>query len=463
MLLDALRYAALQPTKGFGAVIFRRTSPQITQQGGLWDEASGIYPLAGGKSNKTYLAWEWPQHGTRIRFAHMQHDTDRFNWQGSQLAYLAYDELTHFTQEQFWYLLSRNRSTCGVKPRVRATTNPDADSWVKTFLAPWVDDTYPFPALGGEVRYFSREDDTIHWYRPEDTPPDHAKSCTFIPAKLSDNPALLQRDPSYLANLMALPHVERQRLLYGDWAVRPSGALFKRHWFEIVDAAPTLDRSVRYWDMAATEAATGRDPDWTAGVLMGRVGADYYILDVAHERLTPKGNEDLLLHTAQRDGVRVKVCQEQEPGASGKAMVDRYRTLLAGYDVHAVRATGDKITRARPFSAQAEAGHVKLVRGSWNDAFLNELCAFPQVGVHDDQVDGASGAFGQLVRGNVYEEIMQRAEMRQELLAHQGIVTQGLAHPGNTPETALVAPTPPDDPDPLPATPTLPNTFAWPF
>ena len=68
---------------------------------------------------------------------------------------------------------------------------------------------------------------------------------------------------------------------------------------------------------------------------------------------------------------------------------------LAGYSVRTERVTKSKVERADPFAAQCQAGNVKLIRGAWNAAYLDELCSFP-AGAHDDQVDASSGAFHKL-------------------------------------------------------------------
>jgi predicted phage terminase large subunit-like protein len=390
LLLETLRHTN---NPDFGFVIFRRTYPEIKNEGGLWDEASNIYPLIGARPRETTLEWIFPS-GCKGKFAHMQHDKDRHSWQGSQIPLIGFDELTHFSESQFFYMLSRNRSTCDVWPYVRATTNPDADSWVKRFLAPWVDDQFPDPAQSGEIRWFIRDAGQILWtsQRTKD-----AKSVTFIRASVYDNHILLEKNPEYLANLKALPLVERTRLLEGDWNIRPSGNMFKREWFKIVSVAPaSLDKTVRYWDFAATEQDGGNDPDWTVGVKLGRKDGEFYVLDVQRARLTPGGVEQLVETTAALDGRRVPIWIEQEPGSSGVNTIARYKKLLAGYIINGNRSTGSKIERAAPVSAQAEAGNVKLVAGTWNEAFVNELVAFPTKGVHDDQVDGVSGSLQQI-------------------------------------------------------------------
>jgi predicted phage terminase large subunit-like protein len=335
-----------------------------------------------------------------VKFAHLQYEGDKLAWQGAQIALIGFDELSHFSQSQFFYLLSRNRSVCGVRPYVRATTNPDALSWVKVFLAPWLNRRWPEPAESGELRWFVRDGDTILWV-PEGTP--DAKSVTFIRASVFDNRILLAKDPGYLANLKALSFVDRRRLLDGDWDIVAGGNLFRRHWFPIREAAPVGLKLVRFWDLAATEERPGTDPDWTAGCLMGRDReGGYWILDLCRTRSTPGTVESLVRQTAQADRERygaVDIRIEQEPGSAGAVVIDHYaRKVLNGFSFRGVRSTGSKEERAKPLSSQAEAGNVRLLAGPWNYDFLNEAEAFPASGggIHDDQIDAASGALAEL-------------------------------------------------------------------
>lgn len=222
LLLDPLRYINVP---GFGAVIFRRESPQITNEGGLWDTSEELYPLVGATQRVASLSWLFPG-GQRIRFAHLHEEKDKEKWQGAQVPYIGFDELTHFTESQFFYMLSRNRSTCGVPPCVRATCNP-APGWVKEFLAPWLDKNREDRAQSGEVRYFLRKNGEIIWLRPGETHLDGepGKSVTFIRSTVYDNRILLAVNPEYLQNLKSLPLVEQARLLDGDWDVF-EGAFF---------------------------------------------------------------------------------------------------------------------------------------------------------------------------------------------------------------------------------------------
>jgi predicted phage terminase large subunit-like protein len=182
--------------------------------------------------------------------------------------------------------------------------------------------------------------------------------------------------------------------LYQQRPMPAEGGMFRRDWFEVVQAAPATARRVRYWDKAGTEG----DGDYTAGVLMAVDGDGvYYVCDVARGQWSALQRERVIRQTAERDGAAVPVWVEQEPGSGGKESAQATIRALAGFTVRAERVTGDKATRAMPLAAQCEARNVKLVRGAWNGAFLDELTVFPQ-GKHDDQVDALSGAFAKLAR-----------------------------------------------------------------
>jgi len=217
----------------------------------------------------------------------------------------------------------------------------------------------------------------------------------FIPATLADNPYLDQK--AYLASLSQLDPITRRQLLDGDWTARHGRDRFHREWFEIVEDVPVGLNKVRYWDMAATEARDGKDPDYTAGALLG-IGAEgiTYICDVRRMRGSPGAVERHVRITGETDGPEVTITMEQEPGASGVAMMDHYRRkILQGFTFYADRVSGSKEVRASPLSSQAEAGNVKLVRGPWISDFLEEAEAFP-LGAHDDMVDAVSGAYNRL-------------------------------------------------------------------
>jgi hypothetical protein len=93
-------------------------------------------------------------------------------------------------------------------------------------------------------------------------------------ALVHHNPALLRVNPEYLTWLLSLPLLERERLLGGNWKIRPAAGLyFKREWCTIVDQVPADLEVVRYWDLAATEKTELNDPDWAVGVKLGSLSA----------------------------------------------------------------------------------------------------------------------------------------------------------------------------------------------
>ena len=277
LLLEPIRH---MNNKNYNAVIFRSNYTQVTSPGGLWDSSGKIYSLVKGayplKTPK--LHWTFKS-GATVNFAHLGSDSDCQNWQGSQIAMIGFDELTHFSKHQFFYMLSRNRTDSGVAPYVRATCNPDADSWVADFIKWWItpETGYPIPERSGVIRYMVRLNDEIIWgdskeelaaqgYDAQDV-----KSVTFIASTLQDNQILMKMDPGYLANLKALPTVERERLLLGNWKIKAAAGLFFRR-TQVGEMLEELPKDViswcRGWDLAATSEDEDGDPAYTAGVLI---------------------------------------------------------------------------------------------------------------------------------------------------------------------------------------------------
>jgi hypothetical protein len=241
LLLEFLRHIQ---NPNWGGVIFRRTSPQIRNEGGLWDTSMNIYPLVGAEAKESMLEWQFPK-GPRLKFSHLEHEKNVLDWQGSQIPFIGFDELTHFTEKQFFYLLSRNRSTCGVKPYVRATCNPDPESWVAKLIEWWVDSEtgFPIPERDGAVRYFIKSGNDYIWGDTEEEVKGKAehilrplieksgidashfiKSLSFVSGSIYDNKALLNINPGYLANLLSQDEQTRMQLLDGNWKVVLSDA-----------------------------------------------------------------------------------------------------------------------------------------------------------------------------------------------------------------------------------------------
>lgn len=401
----------------FRAVFFRRTAADLRKPKGLWDTSRSIYPHFGGIARDALLEWRFPS-GAWMKMNHLERESDVHDHQGAEYPVIIFDEATHFSSTQFWYLLSRNRAPeiAGFKPYVRMTCNPDPDSFIMTeFLDPagYIDEEgFPKEEMAGVVMYFARgDDDLLVWGRsPQEVaekapelftsskPEVKCKSFTFIPAKLTDNPSM---GPEYVAQLEALPRVERMRLLYGNWRTRETGGLvFRGDWFEeILIGPPKGVRRVRYWDLAGSKR---RRSDYTAGAKAAK-GADKttVIEDVISRKMLPGETEALIARVARDDGKDVEVWIEEEKGAAGKMIVHHFaKNVLPGFTVRGSSVSeGDKLTRAKPMSSAAEQGLVKMLKGEWNKSAKAQLQAFGSGQGHDDEVDAMVGAFNRLQEG----------------------------------------------------------------
>jgi predicted phage terminase large subunit-like protein len=183
-----------------------------------------------------------------------------------------------------------------------------------------------------------------------------------------------------------------------------NAGVFARHWFGIVDAAPAKARRVRYWDKAGTDNGGA----YTCGVLMSNTDdGEYFVEHVIRGQLSAHKRNNLILQTSIADREKygdVEIVVEQEPGSGGKESAEFTIKQLAGFKIFVDRPSGDKVTRAQPYAAQAEAGNVKLLQSAWNGDYLDELSAFPG-GEYLDQVDASSGAFNRLalIRKRVFQ------------------------------------------------------------
>lgn len=400
----------------FTGLVLRRKMPQIESPGGLWDTSRPILTAFGARprGKPTYDA-RFPSTAL-IKFSHLEQEKDLDNYQGAEIAFIAFEEATQFTRRQFNYMLSRNRSRCSVRGYMRLTCNPDPDSYVAELVAWYLDDGgFPHPDKSGRIRYFAQEDgDAYIWGATREEVVEQSPriqeeireglgsieelvlSFAFIPAKLEDNPALIAKDPGYRAKLNALSYVDRMRLLGGNWFVRESaGTMFRREWFNLVDDYPRDARIVRYWDLAGSKR---RRSDPTAGVKVAEKDGRFWLLDVKNRKGNPHETEGMIGFTAAEDGHAVDIGIEQEIGGASLFAIDALqRGVLKGFSVYPVpiRGEGTKIERAKPLSAAAQAGNVSVLRGAWNDEFFRQAEAFPE-GAHDDIIDAGSGGMRML-------------------------------------------------------------------
>ena len=202
LVIEALRQVEIPHYKG---LILRKTYPQLAE---LIDKSLNYYPRAFPKAryNASSHTWRFPS-GAKIIFGSMQHTKDRINYQGQAYDFIGFDELTHFTYEEYSYLFSRNRPNGpGTRVYIRATANPGGvgHAFVKErFITP----APPMTPIAEDVT----------WTMPDGKVETRRRTRIFVPSFVWDNAALLQNDPEYVARLASMPEAERNALLYGDW------------------------------------------------------------------------------------------------------------------------------------------------------------------------------------------------------------------------------------------------------
>ncbi len=421
LLLEPMRHAG---NKDFGALVLRKTTPEIMGVGGLWSEAERLYPLIGGEPKIASNEWQFPS-GARVKFDHLEHEKSKHKYQGNQIPLICFDEITHFSESQFWFMISRNRSTCGVRPYIRGTCNPDASSWVARLIAWWInqDSGYPIPERSGVVRWFIRHGGELHWAdTPEELkerfPKSLPKSLSFIPATLDDNPALKAANPEYEGNLQAQSYVERERLLGGNWNVVDSeGAEWPPEYFSniwcdewpeerlvtVVALDPSLGRKNK-----ATETRLG---DYSAFVAVAKGHNGIYYVDADIDRRPPS--------KIVEDGI--EFLQFIKPDAFGIENVGFQEVLFDLFipELHRAKVDGiwpihgdgdkripPKLVRIRKLEPLLKTGRIRLRRSPGSSLLLEQMMMFP-IHKHDDGPDALEMAVRLadiLLSGVRYEE-----------------------------------------------------------
>jgi predicted phage terminase large subunit-like protein len=375
---EALLMLALQMVEhpGYNALLLRRTFRQLNQTNSIMNRARQWLVNTDAVWKETDKRFTFPS-GATITFGNLDSEDDVYKYDSSEYQFIGFDELTSFSERQYTYLFSRLRTTMDnpVPLRMRSASNPGnrGHDWVKARFM-----------IGQPPELLRRQF------------PDRF----FLTARIIDNPHI--RRDEYLASLSNLDAVRRRQLLDGDWEATAAGNLFRREWFSIVDDWPRdITGVVRAWD----DAATHDGGDWTVGVLMAMASSGItYVINVVRIQGSPFEVERLKAATAHADrqltNQRAVILLQQEPGAAGKSYIDaQMRGPLSGFAVEVEHPTGDKYTRALAMSSAAQAGNIKLLHGSWNKEFIDEL---EQAGPddklydHDDQWDAAASAFNYL-------------------------------------------------------------------
>ncbi len=432
---QAYRASRYHRTKGYDAILFRRTFAMLRGGGSLQDECEDLYALLGATGTKKPPEWIWPQYGSRVELSHLQHEKNALDHKSKQYAYVGMDEGSDYTGRQFEILRSRMRTLCGVPTQLVNTTNPDPDCYLREWIDWWIgSDGYPMPERDGVLRYFLRIRGEIVWSNDRAalekyaTDPRDVQSFTFIAAKLADNKILMQKDPSYIGKLRALPPVDQARFLGGNWDVRESaGDYYQRGWFTEYGASELerillgqigeewqIVQAIRFWDRAGTPvkgdlvpavtrpadfaareaSARSKDPDWTFGVLLVRFRNGHRaIMDTKYYRDTPGAIEAAMIRQAEEDGPGVTVGYWQDPAQAGIDQAERMAQALRKYaNVWYTVQHKTKQEYAREPSRAAYRGEILKLGSADLRMFWNQMEAFPDKTKKDDGPDAFAGA-----------------------------------------------------------------------
>lgn len=434
-----MRHLRFVDDPNYKAYCIRKNSSAIMASGGLFWEAVSLYtqydPKLKVKMKDQKLIFS---SGAEISFSHYENDTAAKKYQGIQISNIFYDEVTHADNEdQLWWLWSRLRSNAKNTHSMWWSCNPDNSSWVLKY-AMWYlyEEGHPLagrpdPEKNGKVRYLLRINGEVVWgdtaqelidkYGDPDLSSDHddqVKPISFMGlfGTIDDNPPLLRSNKLYKSNLQALPRLERERLLHGNWFAKPENSSYwDRNTCEELSHPPDNSefvKIVRSYDVAGTLPHDGnRSPDYFASVRMGKKkNGDYVILDVVRTRITFGQWLDHILDNARRDGPNTEIILGEDPNPAAKAAIKLLAkdVVESGYICKTRRSSAGKLDAFRPFAASAELGFVKIVRNCgndlWNkivnnnDFFYKELENFDgtrksgEAG-HDDVVDCCSLAY----------------------------------------------------------------------
>ena len=329
----------------YRALILRKTYADLSLPRAIMDRAIDWWDgVAGARFSYADKKCYFPS-GAQVQFGYLASARDHFRYQGAEVHFVGIDEASQIPSHQLRYLHTRIRKAKvdPIPARYRLASNPGDVSH------DWLKETYVNGADGHSVVY--------------------------LPGLMTDNPGLDVEE--YRKQLAHLDPVTRKQE-EGDWDVQLSGAVLDVTRLKYFTAGEFRQR-VRYWDFAATEQKEGVDPDWTAGVLMGVEDGAYQVQDVQRFREGPAEVEVRVKAQAQIDGPSVPVRIEEEPGSSGKIVIDHYaRHVLPGRDFRGVRSSGNKAERARPLAAAISNGLVSLRSESpWVRDLVNEMRSFP--------------------------------------------------------------------------------------
>lgn len=350
------------------SAVCRKTYSQIFDAGGIWAEAVKVFGKLGGKPRRGDKPQFVFPSGAKTFFKHSQHaaNVDMY-WQGLQAAVIYLDEATQFEKSEFLYIMSRNRSMTGINSYIRATCNPDPQSWVRQLIDWWVgDDGKIIPERSGVIRYFVHRDEEFIFADNKQELVDRfgekcqPKSLTFIRGFLKDNKKLLENDPGYEASLENLTDSQKSTLAYGNWnEIEKSDSMFPRvnfnnHRINTIEF-DSMERIVVAIDPAGS---TSKESDDTGIIVAGKIGGHAYIFRDKTGKYLPQAwakHACDLYDSYKADRI---VAERNYGGDMVASTINMHRP-----DIHPllVTATKGKSLRAEPVAALYEKGLIHHV------------------------------------------------------------------------------------------------------
>ena len=424
--IDPLRHCqGPHANKLFRGAIFRRTYPMLTKPGALLDHCRDFYSTMGAKWNWTRKEFEFPV-GAKLALNTCQFEANLQDYQGSQFDWLGIDEITQFPQKFVTYLWGRCRSKSGIRPVLRGTCNPDADSWLARFLSWWIDQStgYPIPERSGVIRHFRFGDGDgpaewfdepqYRWHPVLKKEVTWSNSCTFIGATLSDNTHLEESDPNYRNRLEQMSESERERYLNGCWlASSQTGMEWPRELFLDVlcqpDQFPAPEDCVRSFSLDGSKGGKRgkqRNGDYSALVCVGQLkkGNEKFVHADLDRRPPKQIVEDLFqfcddpMHRIKRgDLIGVESLQFQSLFrdmimaygiANPQFALSEY--LRNGGEIIPVEDTLPKEVRIRRLDPFLQDRQFRFIDDWGTNLLLNQMKTWdglPGVGKHDDGPD----------------------------------------------------------------------------
>lgn len=384
--VGAMRHLRWVEDPNYRGYCIRKNSSAIMSSGGLFHEAKALYqkydPNLKVKLKDQKLVFS---SGAEVSFSHYENDSASKKYQGIQISNIFYDEVTHAeNEEQLWWLWSRLRSEAKNNPSMWWSCNPDIDSWVLKYALWYLHPEghplagRPDPQRNGRIRYLLRINGDLVWGETAEELQDRygydKKPISFqgLFGTIDDNPPIQISNPLYKSNLEALPRIEKERLLYGNWFARPANSTyFSRDTVVELDILPNMQdvvKLVRSYDFAATLPHDGnRSPDYFASVKMAKMRTgEFVVMEVERTRITAGKWEPHILSNAARDGAKCTIVLPQDVGVLAKDNAKQManRITQSGFPCVTKSSAMGKLEAFRPFAATAEIGFIHVDRKS---------------------------------------------------------------------------------------------------